>query len=365
MRLIFITRKVDKNDPRAGFVYYWLEKLAKKLDKLIVICQEKGDTAGLPKNIEIFSFGKDKGYGKLRQCVAFKLLLLKHIRKTNGVFAHMMPIYSIVAGPFCKIFNKKLVQWYMHRSVDWRLKFANLFVSEFATASKMSFRLKTKKKINILGHGIDISRFAPISQPKADQPLAGNFHPAAAGPNSKFQILTVGRISPSKDIESMIKAVYELKEEGMDNIKLTIVGGIGLAKQQIYLDNLKNMVSKMNIENQVEFIGSVPHAKIPEFYQNSDLFLNLSDTGSLDKAVLAAMSAECLPITSNEAFENILQAYLMTAKDKPQELAKKIKWAINLSQEQRTEIVKPLRQEIANNHNLDKLVDKIIRLYES
>ena len=188
MILLFITRKVDKLDPRAGFVYYWLLKLAKKVDKLIVIAQEKGETFGLPNNIEIFSFGKDKGYGKLRQLVTFKLLIWKNIRKVDGVFAHMMPIYSIVAGPFCKIFNKPLIQWYMHKSVDWRLKLANLFVDQFVTASKLSFRLPTKKKINILGHGIDIEEFDRKSAQKCEIEL----------PTDKIKIAMLGGINPWK-----------------------------------------------------------------------------------------------------------------------------------------------------------------------
>ncbi len=349
MTLLFITRKVDKLDPRAGFVYYWLLKLAKKVDKLIVITQEKGETFGFPQNIEVYSFGKDKGYGKLRQLIIFKMLIWKHIRKVDGVFAHMMPIYSIVAGPFCKMFNKELIQWYMHRSVDWRLKMANLFVSQFVTASKRSFRLKTKKKINILGHGIDVEEFKPVTKEKKD---------------NIFHILTVGRISPTKDYESMIKAIYELKEQGTSNIKLIIVGGIGLAKQQPYLDNLQAMVIKMNIQNQVEFVGSMPHAKIPIFYQDSDIFLNLSGTGSLDKAVLAAMATQCLPLTSNEAFKDILPESLMVSKDNPEALAQKIKWAIGLSEEDKQKIVGPLRQEVVKNHNLDNLVEKIVNLYE-
>ena len=42
MKLLFITRKVDINDPMQGFIFSWLNKFASKLEKLYVICLETG-----------------------------------------------------------------------------------------------------------------------------------------------------------------------------------------------------------------------------------------------------------------------------------------------------------------------------------
>ena len=156
-----ITRKVDRIDSNAGFIYQWVKKFGKKVDKLIVICQEKGDVSGLPENIIINSLGKEKGKNKIGQLILFYYFIFKFLKKVDGVFSHMMPIYSIIAGPFCKIFRKKLIQWYTHKSVDWKLKLANIFVDEFVTASDLSFRLKTKNSVRVFGHGIIIDVFKP------------------------------------------------------------------------------------------------------------------------------------------------------------------------------------------------------------
>lgn len=348
MKLLMITRKIDKNDSRAGFIYNWVSKLAQNLDKLIVICQEAGEISGLPKNIDINSLGKEKGNSKLRQFVKLQSLIASRLSSVDGVFAHMMPIYSIAVGPLCKIWRKKLIQWYMHKSVDWRLRLANIFVSEYATASALSFRLKTKKKVNILGHGIDIQLFAPKNK-KA---------------NRLFNIITIGRISPSKDYESMIKAVYDLKDRGVSNIKLDIIGGAGLKKQEIYLENLKTMVKNMNLEKQVKFLGPVPNNQTPAYLQKADLFINLSHTGSLDKAVLEAMASQTLVLTTNEAFKEILPDVLFTAKDNPGKLVQSIENIIRMDSTDKDKLRKKLRQEVINNHNLDNLVKKIINLFQ-
>ncbi|KKS41285.1 hypothetical protein A3H03_03080 [Candidatus Kuenenbacteria bacterium RIFCSPLOWO2_12_FULL_42_13] len=362
MYLLMITRKVDKQDSRASFVFDWLFVLAKNLEKLVVICQEKGDTRGLPANVEIYSLGKELGRSKIRQFFLAQKFLFRLVKKCAGVFAHQMPIYSILLGPWCRIFHKKLIQWYTHSSVDWRLRLANFFIDEYATASKNSFRLKTKKTVHVLGHGINVSRFAPtaniISRRETNSLPTGD-HPK----RDKFQILTVGRISPSKDYESMIKAVYELKERGFNNIKLTIVGAPVEAPGLSYLASLQAITEKMNLQKQVEFIGGIPNDQTVPYLQNADLFINLSDTGSLDKAVLEAMSCGCLVLTSNVAYQTILPPELFIAKDNPQVLAGKIKELMHLVEDKKDELRKQLREEVVAHHNLGDFVGKIVGLY--
>ena len=320
MTLLMITRKVDKNDSNAGFVYYWLKSISRQVDRLIVICQELGDYSALPANIELNSLGKEFGNSKFKQLIRFQNLLLGSLPQVDGVFVHMIPIYSILAGIWCKLYNKKLILWYTHKSVDWRLGLANLFVSEFATASHISFRLKTRKKVNVLGHGIDIRRFSPaekaqLSDKQADKKI--------------FKLISIGRISPTKDYESMVKAVYGLSQQGIANLKLSILGDVALKKDVGYFESLKQMVDKMNLQSKVEFLGAVPNYLVPRYLQQSDLFINLSGTGSLDKAILEAMACQCMVLTSNVAFRAILPADLMVSRDQPDMLVEKIKYLIN------------------------------------
>ena len=61
MKLLMITRKVDKDDAQMGFAFNWINKLSQKVDQLKVICLEKGNVEGLPGNVEIFSLGKENG----------------------------------------------------------------------------------------------------------------------------------------------------------------------------------------------------------------------------------------------------------------------------------------------------------------
>src|SRR3989344_2088942 len=344
MELLMITRKVDKADWLAGFTYGWVKKLAEEVDQLFVVCLEKGEIGDLPGNVSIYSLGKEKGTNRLRRLIKFKFLALKLVPRVDGVFCHMNPEYTIIIAPFAKIFRKKIVSWYTHATVSWRLKLMEKLANVVLTASAYSFRLPSKK-LKIVGHGIDVKRFSPLPSRRAQEVT---------------RILTVGRISPTKDYESMIKAVALLIKKGFSNLTLTIIGEAGLAAHQVYFENLRAMVKKMGLEKNVWFLGSAPHLEIPYHLQQSDIFINLSGTGSLDKAVLEAMACGCLVLTSNEAFKRILPGQLMAQKNDPQALAKRIEALIKLPILEADRIRQQLRQEVTVNHNLDNLVKVIV-----
>src|SRR3989338_2848671 len=68
----------------------------------------------------------------------------------------------------------------------------------------------------------------------------------------------------------------------------------------------KNLETGFPLGNPVYFCGPIPYPRIQDFYHSGDIFINLSETGSVDKAMLEAMSCGLLALTSNEAFRDIL-----------------------------------------------------------
>ena len=58
MKLLMITRKVDRGDAHAGFTYQWINEFAHQLESISVVCLEKGDITGLPDNCKIYSLDK-------------------------------------------------------------------------------------------------------------------------------------------------------------------------------------------------------------------------------------------------------------------------------------------------------------------
>ena len=351
MRLVFVTRKVDRGDALTGFVFTWLAKLSAGFEKLYVICQEKGDTSGLPSNVEVHSFGKERGFGKLRQAVTLFALSFSLVRKTNGFFIHMHPIYAILAWLPAKIHGKKLVFWYTHKAVDLKLRLAHTLVDQVLTASRESFRLPSKK-VQVVGHGIDLSKFK-------NQNEKGKI----TNQNSKFRIISIGRISPIKDYETLIKAIEILvNHQGVEDLEVEIYGKIGLPEHQAYLDSLVWFVHNADLEDLVKFQGELNYEYVQEAYREADLFVNLSGTGSIDKTVLEAAACGTLVLTSNEAFQGPLQriaADLTFERNNAEDLAQKILRLKALSDSQVQKIKTQLQKWVTAEHNLDNLVKKI------
>ena len=91
-----------------------------------------------------------------------------------------------------------------------------------------------------------------------------------------------------KGQEYVIKAIKKLKDQGKIFQYWLIGGG----------DNsyLKNLAEKYEIENQVEFLGSLPHEKVFEKLKNVDIYIQPSKQEGLPRALIEAMSIGCLCI---------------------------------------------------------------------
>lgn len=352
MNILFLTRKVDNDDDAASFVSDWIREFSAQLDggKLIVICQEMGSVPALGKDVEFFSLGKERGYGKLKQVLLFQKYLLHNIRRVDGVFAHMIQHYSLMAGPWCFLFRKRLFQWYVHKDVNVLLRLSTLFVNGFISASKESFRLHTKRPVHIFGHGINIDQFVPLKAPNVS--------------NAFPKILTVGRVSPVKNIDKMLATIpYLIKNPLFENVHFQIIGSPGLPSQKEYMERVQEWVHEMNLDRFVSFLGPMPNRDTIFYYQHADIFINLSETGSLDKVVLEAMSCGTIVVTSNEAFKNAVPSELFLDSIDAERIAKKINEIYKLRADAKKHLGQQLRQIVVKNHSLKHLAGSILALY--
>lgn len=278
MRLLILTQKVDRLDSNLGSFHRWIEEFSKYCQTVTVICLQEG-THDLPANVIVRSLGKEKGTTKLGQLLRLKWFVLT--ARYDAVFVHMNPEYIVLLGWWWRLLGKRIGLWYTHKQVDLKLRIAEKFANVILTASKESFRLPSRK-VMITGHGIDTDFFSPVEDKKPGFPGKPGF--------GSGRIITAGRVSRSKHIESMIDmaAPEEL-----------VVAGAPITNDD--KDYAKSLEGKAN------FVGPIPYVQMPDFYRSGKLFLNASTTGSIDRAVLEA-SACGIPVkTTNEAFRNLPQ----------------------------------------------------------
>jgi len=333
MKLLIITQKVDDKDAILGFFVAWLKEFAKNVDQVTVITLFKGDYQ-LPSNVEIYSLGKEKGKGRISRLLKFRKLIKQLLPESDAVLAHMCPEYVIALKHENIKAKKPLFLWYTHKSVSKYLIKAEKLVEKIFTASKESCRIESNK-IVITGHGIDFEHFRPKEKSAKDY----------------FEIATVGRIAPVKNLETLIEAVSQLPFEVKEKIKVKIIGEPLLEVDEKYENDLRSMIDEQGLHKVVKFTGPVVYNDLPKVLSQADLFVNLSKTGSIDKAVLEAMAMNIPVLTSNEAFKDLLPPENFCADN---QLAKKIiGFYYRLPKAD-------LRTIIENQHNLKSLINRIV-----
>lgn len=111
--------------------------------------------------------------------------------------------------------------------------------------------------------------------------------------NEKCLVIgTVASIDvPYKGQSMVFKAIHILKDKGWD-IKYKLVGkGTGT--------QLKKDVAQLQIQENVEFIGQLPHSEIFLFLSTLDLYIQPSKQEGLPRALVEAMSSACPCIGAN------------------------------------------------------------------
>ena len=102
--------------------------------------------------------------------------------------------------------------------------------------------------------------------------------------------------------------------------------------------------------------------------QRAQVVVNVSATGSLDKAVLEAMACAVPVVTSNEAFVPLLAPWreqLLAPPDDAEALARRIQDLLSLDQEERAALGMALRALVQREHSMQRLVANLLAVLRS
>jgi glycosyltransferase involved in cell wall biosynthesis len=306
----------------------------------VVICLKEGRHA-LPQNVRVISLGKERGrISRIRYALRFIRAIWKERAQYDAVFVHMNPEYVLLGGLFWRLWNKFVVLWYAHGSVTLRLHFAVMWAHCVVTSSAAGMRIDTPKRV-VVGQGIDTEQFAPRTPQEA--------HPA-------LRLITVGRISARKHLEHILPALDVLAARDVP-FTYTIVGAPATPHDIAYEARLHAEIAKRPYADQILFAGVITHDALPDELRQADVFVNLSQTGSMDKVVLEALSCEIPVLSANSAYAALLTPYdLYLNSTDANVLADRLVRA-------KTIPVHALRALIQRDHSLATLIPKILAVY--
>jgi glycosyltransferase involved in cell wall biosynthesis len=352
MKLLVVTQKVDKNDPVLGFFHNWLFKLAPKFERISAICLQEG-VSDLPKNVKIFSLGKESlakslelgawSWQKIKYVWNFYKYIWQFRSEYDAVFVHMNQEYILLGGLFWKLSGKKIYFWRNHPKGSWLTEIAVWFSERVFCTSTHSFTAKFKKT-EILPAGIDTDLF-----------FIDNKVPVL--PNS---ILSLGRISPIKNIDKIVELAFALDKEGVDFV-LDIVGDPVNPEDCQYLEKLVARSKILNDKGKINFISAVSQEGAALMFKSHEIFLNLTPSGSMDKTILEAAASGSIPIVTNKFFSGIFEEKMITSGE-PADLLSKIVYWLKIDPVSRRNTSTKMIDYVIEQHSLSALIGQMSKI---
>lgn len=100
------------------------------------------------------------------------------------------------------------------------------------------------------------------------QEMIDNFKPAEYHPHDRIIMSYIGQAVGDRNLQDIIKVVYQLKEEGNKHIEKLNIKILGHP-----YDPDVNLVRKYGLESVFNFVGMLPPEQLTNYYKESDVFL--------------------------------------------------------------------------------------------
>ena len=215
-------------------------------------------------------------------------------------------------------------------------------------------------KIEIIPPGVDLSHFYPIPDDEAKEYVG-------VRPCDQL-LLFVGRIEPLKGIDTLIKAIAIMREDGID-VCLAVIGGETDTSQECEneeMTRLRAIREEIGLEDLVAFLGKRDQDTLPYYYSAAEAVVVPSHYESFGMVALEAMACGT-PVVASQVgglaylVQDGITGYTVP-NDDPQALAKKLAKILNNPE---------LREEMcinatmfAHEYSWDKVTENVVEVYK-
>ncbi len=343
-RFIFITQQFDPNHPVLATTIPQITALARHVDEVVVVADHIVPGT-LPPGTRGRSFGSRTKIGR-------GLRLLRAVeRETRGrrgdvaVIAHMCPVYAIIVAPIVRTRRVPLLMWWVHWKVDLVVRAAERVCTRIISVDVRSFPLATSK-LETVGQSIDV----------ANIPLYERARSREEGP---LRVLAIGRYSPAKHLDVLLKAVRVVLDRGVE-IRLDVYGPvIGDSGAEVYA-TLEKLVTELGLANDVTLHGSATRPEVMETFGRGDVFVN-NARGGADRVVYEAGASGMPVLASNQAHTDFLDPDAFFDRDDVDGLAARLIAIAALSPAERDEIGQRLRSRVEQENSVDSWSRGLLR----
>ena len=336
MRLVFVTQDVDPASPVLGATVAKISALAARVDEVAVLA-DRGIDEALPANCHIHRFGASSRPGR---GVLFETALARELARSPrpaAVVAHMCPIYAVLAAPLARPLGVRVLLWFTHWRPSRLLQIAERVSTDVITVERRSFPLSSDK-VTAIGHGIDLNAFSCVAHPSGEAPA----------------LLSLGRTSPAKGLEMVVRAVARVPDA-----RLSQFGPSLTDEERSHRAHLARLVTELGVADRVVIGPPVPRQEVVGLLASATALVNNMRAGATDKVVFEA-AATCLPVlASNPALDEFLPESLRFPRDDVGALARRIR---SLSSLDLSTLGTELRARVERDHSVEGWAARVIEV---
>ena len=331
-RLVFVTQRIDPDDPNLAAAIPMVAALARRVDEVTVLALD-ARAAGLPGNVRVRTFGASTRLGRGLRFAAVLAGELRH--RPQALVAHMSPVYAVLAAPLARPLGTKVVLWFTHWRRSRLLALAERLSTAVVSVDERSFPLPSSK-LRGIGHGIDIGQFPCTERP----------------PSPPVRLLALGRYSPAKGLDHVLRAVALVPEA-----ELLVHGPTVTEEERGHRAELERLRDELELGGRVRLEGPVPRDHVPALLGDATALVNNMRAGAPDKVVYEAAAA-CVPVlASNPVFDELLRPELRFARERPEELAERIRALAGVDLDA---LGRTLRERVAARHSVETWADGVL-----
>ncbi len=169
-----------------------------------------------------------------------------------------------------------------------------------------------RRRIRVVQNAVDANLFKPLPKSGAKAKL---------GWEGKRTILFVGRPSPMKGLEQLLRAM-NLVLRRLSDVQLVLVGGSPkfIGRNGIPLDFLISSVVEDEFRDRIRIAGPVPNTSLPEYYSAADVYVIPSIYEASPKTLLEAMACGTVAVATRvggipEVIKSGFNGYLVEPGD--------------------------------------------------
>ena len=316
------------------------------------------------------------GYEHYNFSLSYLFQTIKEVRKFDIIYIPAIWNFPVLIGSIASILSQKpfiisprgslYEETFKIKSKNKKIFYYYLFAKHYivkataihftAAPEKEEFfsYFKLNNKSFIIPNGIDLSKFKNL-------PDKGSFISKYPMLKGKKYILFLGRITPKKGLDILVKAFKSLSQE-YEDLHLIIAG----PNNEGYEEKIKVLLKELKVIEKVLFVGMLTGKEKISAFVDSEIFILPSYSENFGMAVIEAMACGVPVIISNKVgiYKEIDENKAGIVVDvTPESLYNGIKSLLS-DEGLKKETAMRGKRFVENYYNINRVADMMIKAYE-